>query len=364
MPKLYIANRSLVVGITACVIAGLGAIGAPSASASQAAAASAPAAAAPKATLTYPHLKLPGGQWAAVYSDGVAEVHRGNQSAGDQVKLVRLPMAGSDAVTSAASQQLPSRGDIIMDLVHSSGTAYIPDQVVVVYGDGVTTPAHQAISPRTLHTPGVTPRYTNASGLNKTLVRLGVDRSDRLFGGVSHQRLVAMRATAEQRLGHPLLDFPDAFVLHVTGSSVASAVSSLRANPDVAYASPNWTVTTSNTPPVPIPASMVKRSAAGAAPAATASTVAGLPNNFTLTSSAQSMLNRPSDDVIPAYTALAAHDQLPGQGEIITNVSLGDLTDASAAANPKDPCNFYATNFGPTTIIQNNQRYLDWPSMP
>jgi Subtilase family len=367
MPRFSITNRSLVIGVTACVVAGLGAIGASPAYASPARPAPAPAAGAPKATLTYPHLKLPSGQWAAVYSDGIAEVHHGDRAAGDQVKLVRLPMAGSDAVTSAASRRLPSRGDIIMDLVHSGGTAYVPDQVVVVYGAGVTAPAHQAISPRTLRTPGAAPAYTNAPGLNRTLARLGVDRSDRLFGGVPHQRLAAMRATAEQRLGRPLLDFSNAYVLHVTGSSVASAVSSLRASPDVAYASPDWTVTTSNTPPVPVPASTVKRAAQaapGTAPAVTASTAPGVPDNFTLTSSAQSMLNRPADDVIPAYTAIAAHGQLPGQGEIITNVSLGDLDDASAAANPNDPCNFYAANFGPTTIIQDNQRYLDWPSMP
>src|SRR5262249_11711756 len=130
MPKLSIINRRLAIGVTACVVAGLGAIGVSPANARAAGSASASAAGAPKATLTYPQLKLPGGQWAAVYSDGIAEVHRGNQATGDQVKLVRLPMAGSDAVTSAASQRLPSRGDIIMDLVHSSGTAYVPNQIV------------------------------------------------------------------------------------------------------------------------------------------------------------------------------------------------------------------------------------------
>ena len=71
---------------------------------------------------------------------------------------------------------------------------------------------------------------------------------------------------------------------------------------------------------------------------------------------------------MPAYSQIAGEPQtkgqLPGQGETITNVSLGTLTDASAAANPKDPCNFYASAYGPTTEILNGQRYLDWPSMP
>src|SRR5262249_54084474 len=58
--------------------------------------------------------------------------------------------------------------------------------------------------------------------------------------------------------------------------------------------------------------------------------------------------------------------QLPGQGEIITNVSLGDIDDAAAAANPNDPCYFWTTilGFGPTTVTQNGQHYLDMPSEP
>lgn len=369
MPEVSTSSRRLVMTVIACaaVVAGMTAEAGSASASPHGGGAGRAAASAPQATLTYSHLRLPGGEWAAVYSDGVAEVHRGNGTTGDQLKLVRLPMAGSDATTSAAQRQLPSRGDIIMDLAHGSGTPYAADQVVVVYRSGVTAPAHQSISPHALRTVGLTPAYTSVPGLNKRLARLGVDRSERLFGGVPHQRLAALRAAAEQRVGHALLDFSRAYVLHVTGSSVASAVSTLRASPDVAYASPNWTVTTSNTPPVPIPASQVKRAAsasAAAGRAATAADVPGVPSNFTLASSAQSMLNRPANDVVPAFTALAAHGQLPGQGEIITNVSLGDLTDASAAANPSDRCNFYAANYGPTTIIQGNQRYLDWPSMP
>ena len=52
--------------------------------------------------------------------------------------------------------------------------------------------------------------------------------------------------------------------------------------------------------------------------------------------------------------------QLPGAGEVITNVSIGDLTDQTMA-DAGDP---YVQFFGPTTIVQNGQRYLDLPSMP
>ncbi|MBO0838127.1 MAG: S8 family serine peptidase, partial [Actinobacteria bacterium] len=196
---------------------------------------------------------------------------------------------------------------------------------------------------------------------------LGVDQTDKLFTGVPQSKLDGMRSTAEQQLGRSLLDFGHAYVLHVTHASVADAVARLRSNSSVAYAAPNWTVSTANTPAVPIPsaaAATARRVAASSAAAAATQTTAGVPTNFALTSSAQSLLNRPGVDAVPAFAQIAAHGQLPGQGETITNVSLGDLTDAAAAANPSDPCNFYAANYGPTTVVQNGQRYLDWPSMP
>lgn len=370
MPQSTTARRRAPV-IVSCAVASLALLLADGAPASASSAPRTPTQAplsAAKATLSYPHLALPGGQWAAVYSDGIAEVHRGNQASGDQVKLVRLPLSGSDANTDgvgATSTQLPSQGQIIMDLVRNSGTPYAAQQVQVVYGAGVSAPAHQSIPASSLRQPGAaTPAYTSAPSLNQLLASLGVDRADQLFDGVSHNVLATMRATAEEQLGQPLLDFSNAYLLHLTGASVATAVTTLRSNPNVAYAAPNWTVATTSTPPVPVSSAAIQHAATSTAPQTSAPTAPGVPTNYTLTSSAQSMLNRPATDAIPAFTALAAHGQLPGQGEIITNVSLGDLTDASAAANQSDPCNFYAANYGPTTVVQNNQRYIDWPSMP
>ena len=336
--------------------------------------ASTPAAVTSARTLAYPHLVLPGGEWAAVYADGLAEVHHSNPATGnaattdaatgDQVKLVHLPMSGSDANTAATAGQLPPRVQIVTDLIHSGDTPYAPDRVLVVYAAGVDAPAHQSVAASTLRQHGVTPAYTNTTTVNRALAGLGVDRADQLFGGVAHSRLTAMRTTAQQRLGHPVLDFSRAYLLHLTGSSVPSAIQALRSNADVAYAAPDWTVTTTNTSPVPVAASAIQHAAVNAGRRAPMATTSGVPDNYALTSSAQSLLDRPATDAVPAFAALAAHGQLPGQGEIITNVSLGDLTDASAAADPKDPCNFYAANYGPTTVMQGKQRYLDWPSMP
>src|SRR5262249_45362803 len=147
---------------------------------------------------------------------------------------------------------------------------------------------------------------TSATAVSKAQAGLGVDRSRPMFAGAARQRMLTMRNAAQRHLGHSLLDYPDARVLHVTRTSVAAAVARLRANPDVTFAEPNWTVRPTNTPSVPIPAAALRqarlRSAAAAAQAkkaATAATAPGVPDNFTLTSSAQSMLNRPANDVVP-----------------------------------------------------------------
>jgi hypothetical protein len=299
----------------------------------------------PLTSLAYSHLTLPGNQWAAVYSDGLAEVHHGGET-----KVVSLPLSGSDATTGT----LPDKATIVLDLLHSGGASFAPQQVVVIYRAGVTTSTGRMAR-------------TNTASLNQTLSGLGVDRTDKLFTQMPQSRLESMRASAEQGLGRTLLDFGHAYVLHVTHSSVADAVAKLRSSPDVTYAAPNWTVTTTNTPAIPVASAAVaaarRTAVAPKAPTATPS-VPGVPSNFALTSSAQALLNRPGVDAVPAFAQLAAHGELPGQGEIITDVSLGDLTDASAVANPSDPCNFYAANYGPTTIVQNGQRYLDWPSLP
>ncbi|HEY7047772.1 MAG TPA: S8 family serine peptidase [Jatrophihabitantaceae bacterium] len=290
----------------------------------------------PKAAVVYPHLTLPGGEWAQVYSDGMAEVHAARGAA---VKIEQLPMASADGTdTAGAALQLPAKGDVIADLARGPATPYASDQVLVVYKSGVT-PA-----------------------LKSMQAQLGVDRSRPMFSAGQADKLASMHAAAERETGQPLLDVAGAQVLHVTGSSVADAVAKLRASSDVAYAGPNWTVSTTHVTPQPV--STATLHAATRAAAQAAPNTAGLPNNYALTSSAQSLLNRPGVDAVPAFAQLAKYGQLPGQGEIITNVSLGTLTDASQASDASDPCNFYAANYGPTTIVQDGQRYLDWPSMP
>ena len=317
-----------------------------------------------RAAVVYQNLRLPTGH-ATVYSDGLAEVFRDSaKGAPGGVEFQWVPLAASDGASAGTSfgsaAALPSKAQIVADLARGPAASFRPGEVVVVYGDAVQAPTKFSAPARS---GTAAPHYTNDAALNSTLATLGVDRAQQLFTGTAD--LAAQRAAAEQAVGRPLLNFANAFVLHLATASVPAAVSTLRASADVTYASPNWTVTPTNTPPTDVPAAVAQAATAQARTEAQPANADGVPTNFALTSSAQSLLNRPGVDAVPAYAALAQrYGQMPGEGETITNVSLGTVDDASAAADPNDPCNFYATAFGPTTEVLNGQRYLDWPSMP
>jgi hypothetical protein len=81
-------------------------------------------------------------------------------------------------------------------------------------------------------------------------------------------------------------------------------------------------------------------------PAYAANLPATGPDNYGVTSSLQSFLNAGGINALGAYDTLTSrYGQLPGDGEIITNVSSGDLTDQ-------------------TTVVKDGRRYLDIPAMP
>ncbi|GLY83288.1 S8/S53 family peptidase [Actinoallomurus iriomotensis] len=119
-----------------------------------------------------------------------------------------------------------------------------------------------------------------------------------------------------------------------------------------------------NTGPVKLPASVaadVKRSAKAPKATTAPDADAGVPANEGLTSSLQSYLNAQGVNAVGAFHDAATYlHALPGAGQTITNVSIGDLTDQSMA----DAGDAYVSQYGPTTVVRNGQRYLDIPSMP
>jgi hypothetical protein len=191
-----------------------------------------------KATVAYSHLGLPGGGWAQVYSDGIAEVHRGNRT---EVTHVPLTSPDGEGIAAGGAGDLPSEGTLISDLLSTPAQPFVAGQVIVVYAGTVTAAGPVTASAAPLRSR--TPDYTSSAALNRLLDRLGVDRARPMFPGAAQRRAFAgLRKAAQARLGRPLLDFGDAALLHVTGASVARAVSVRRGSPVGAYAEPDRTV--------------------------------------------------------------------------------------------------------------------------
>jgi hypothetical protein len=274
------------------------------------------------------------------------------------------------------------RAQILFDLEHPP-QPYAPGRVLVVFKPGVTIPQDKVeLSPSALLAQrrailskrlDVSPqRFTTDSRLNLTLMQLGIDRSERLFSQLDRGTLSSMRSKAEVRARRSLVAFDNAFALHVGAGSVEAAVRRLRTDPSVAYVAPDFTVQSMIAGRRPVPTEALKeisgyrrstktfgRSIKNAVRATT------LPGNTAIAFNLQAMLNAPGVDAVAAFDEIAQRfGQLPGAGTIITNVGLGDADDASAAANPADPCNSAVSNGGPTTHIIGGQRYLDWPSLP
>jgi hypothetical protein len=270
--------------------------------------------------------------------------------------------------------------------------AYSAHDLIVVFKDGTTIPTdHNAVPDatlRTLRTAGarrtpsssITPRYTTDDRLNVLFARFGVSRTDRLFANVSRGTLAQHASRAASRLRAPVLNIGNAFRLTVTNMQLPAALRELAKMPNVAYAGHNFRFASMALPGAAVPAAKLQearllqprrafgRSASAAHGARGTLSVSGAAalDNYTVTSSGQAFLNAPGVDAIAAFDEIAQNfnGQLPGTGVTITNVSLGDLDDASALANPSDPCNAFVAAFGPTTRMIGSQRYLDLPSMP
>ena len=293
-------------------------------------------------TVVYRNLALLNGDTATVYSNGLAEVWNASRS---QVEYRTIPPAGTGEAGTATA--LPGQAQLRFDLIKAPPQAYLPGTLEVVLPPTVaaTVRRHAARD------------YTTDAALNRVLTRLGTDSMSPVFPAG------AVPALKPQAGG---LDLAKAYVLHVTAATMPGALAALAASGDVAYAAPDWTVSATATTPIPIPARTQRAADALAHRLATyheAAALPPIPSNFALASSAQSLLNRPGVDWTPAYEALEAkYHELPGTGETITDVSLGDLD--SAGISQRNSCYGFVHAFGPTTVVQNGQRYLDWPSMP
>lgn len=288
---------------------------------------------------------LPDGSQIVIRPDGMGERTDAKGLHSHPVMIVR-----PHDRTALESQPGPSDLAIAERIASAHAGTYKPGEVVVVFRNGVngngivsTLARHRQISTSTV----------GDVQLVQTFGKLRVKSARPLFA----RSPLALSSLAQ------------AYVVRIGAGSPVLAARQLRALSSVAYASPNYYVSSFKTDPVPMPSFETKRAAQLQAilpmrrtfsSAASPSTVS-MPTNYGFTSSLQSFLNADSDDVAGAYALLQKRfGQLPGTGEIVTNVSIGDLTDQSMADNG----DFYVQYYGPTTVLQGGQRYLDIPSMP
>lgn len=281
---------------------------------------------------------------------------------------------GPQGVSALGDRPGPDRNQLIKQLSTKQHGLSVPGAVVVALSDATVDGARTA-SPnghqlRAAHT-------TNAQ-VNNALRAVKATSMEALFGAVTPARIKTLSTSAGHRLGADAIDLSRLYVVHVTGTTAENAANRLRATAGVAYAEPNFYVSPMDTNPVPLPAWVART--AGKQPAtrtpgagqsgtsttpptsaASATADDALPTNVGLQSSLQSYLNASGVDLSGAYTDIVRRfGQIPGQGENITNVSLGDLTDQSMA----DAGDSYVQSWGPTTVVDGGQRYLDVPSMP
>jgi hypothetical protein len=238
-----------------------------------------------------------------------------------------------------------------------------PSDVVAVLSDATTVTGAPVAGRQAFGTRA--PLTSNAS-VNSALAKVGAASVQPMFPDLPASDAARLTASARGRLGPSAPDLSKIVLVHLKGDQADAAAKVLAATPGVTSARPDIQVTSMSTSPSPLPSSVVNNARntlrnMQADKTLSAAAGTGLPTNFGLTSSLQSFLNAGGTDAMGAYSLLENRfGQLPGAGEVITNVSIGDLTDQHMA----DAGDTYVQGFGPTTIVQNGQRYLDLPSMP
>lgn len=297
------------------------------------------------------HFKLFDGSTVTLNPDGIGLI-TDPQGRNPRPFATVLPQGSSPL----GDEPVPSDAALIRQLSVPAHTGATSDVVVVLSSavfDGQAVghgPSSHAVA-----------AHTNDSRVNAALHKVGATTASPLFSIFPSDRLAGFSRAAQVKLGRRAVNLGNVYVVHVNGMSSVQAARILSTTQGVSYAEPDEYVSTMDTNPVQLPG-WVKSSATHSNVQRQAQTAPqGLPTNFGLTSSLQSYLNANGVDLMGGYADIQKRlNQLPGQGEIITNVSLGDLTDQAMA----DAGDSYVSYFGPTTMVSNGQRYLDYPSLP
>ncbi|MFF3566095.1 S8 family serine peptidase [Streptomyces sp. NPDC002574] len=264
-------------------------------------------------------------------------------------------LPASAAPGAAGGSSVPSLGDASPQKAPPAQRAgVVPGQVLVTLSPQTAVTGRKLPGNRAqAHAPG-----TSSAVVNEKLNAVGATSLQPLLPSLSAAATESMTASARTRLGDDTADLSRTYVVRTGNRDSAAVARALQGTPGIVGAEPNRYVNTMNTGGRQLPATAraSTKHTPGTAPSASA-----IPTNFALTDSAQAFLNAGGVNAVGAFDILQGrYGQQPGAGRTITNVSIGDLTD-QAMADAGDP---YVQGHGPTTVLQDGQRYLDLPSMP
>jgi len=212
----------------------------------------------------------------------------------------------------------------------------------------------QAKGARFTPAPSGSASSSDVSALNQTLASLGTTKVVKLFTNVPAAQLNAARAQAERATGQYMTDFTQVYQVSydpvvnsgTAANDIAQSTLVSAAMPDWIYHAPKDRAKLTKAQRTSALKALAKAKVAQS-PSSLSATA--LPANAAYANDAQSYLDGASDNVTGAAAMLATRfGQQPGQGETVTNISLGTIDDSS-------------------TVVENGQRYIvmaGYPKIP
>lgn len=283
-----------------------------------------------------------------------------------------IPAAAGAATTVPAAAGVPTSAGSAPSAAAAAPpaaqrTGVVPGKVILILAAGTSVTGHLVAGTRV----AARVAQTSSAQLNTVLRADQAVSLHPLFPNLAPQTTKTLIRAGQFRTGSDASDLSNTYILQVGNQNSMAVASSLQQVPGVAYAEPDRYVNTTDAGAQPLSASVLKAAPAevqSATDSASGSTAAQagatgtshIPTNYALADSAQPMLNAGGVDATGAFALLGdKYSQLPGAGENITDVTLGDLTDESM-----DDTDGTVAENGPTTVLMNGQRYIDVPSMP
>jgi hypothetical protein len=183
--------------------------------------------------------------------------------------------------------------------------------------------------------------------LNRTLDSLRTKQVRHLFSNIPAATLNAARAKAQAATGEDITDFTQVYqIIFDPSINDGEAVNRLASSGLVSSAMPDWIY---HQPPHEKARPLTQAASVAVAAARAAGSRSGLltlPPNYSYISDGQSYHDASANNVTGAWAMLAdKFGKTPGEGETITNISLGTIDDTS-------------------TILDHGQRYLEQRGFP